>query len=460
MKNLSRVVWSEGMYLGPHHFQAQNRYFEDLINFTCGSMWYEPYGLVGCALDAEALRNGSISVAHARGVFPDGLAFHMPESDKLPEPKPMGDLFPPTREFVKVFLALPPRVPDGANCTIPAAEGAGVLAPKLNGAGTRYVAESRFLYDENTGRDEKQVQMGRKSIRLMVETEDTAGLTTLAIARVMRDGAGHFVYDPSFIPPLLQINASERLMMYGRRLVEILDEKAATFFRGRSGGMKFHAGFSSQEIAGFWFLHTVNSSLSTLRHLLMSKRGHPEELYMEMARLGGALCTFGLDSHPRTLPLYDHENLDLCFQALDEHLRKHLEVVVPTNCVSIPLTEVGRHTFQGEVRDQRCLGSSRWIVAVKSDLGEIDVISRAPRLVKLCSAKFLPELVKTALPGLILTHLPVPPSAIAPKVDYQYFGVNRAGSCWEHIVETRRVGFHVPAELPNASLEPLVVLDS
>ena len=29
MKHLSRLVWSEGMYLGPHHFQAQSRYFED-----------------------------------------------------------------------------------------------------------------------------------------------------------------------------------------------------------------------------------------------------------------------------------------------------------------------------------------------------------------------------------------------------------------------------------------------
>jgi type VI secretion system protein ImpJ len=181
---------------------------------------------------------------------------------------------------------------------------------------------------------------------------------------------------------------------------------------------------------------------------------------MEMSRLGGALCTFGLDSHPRTLPLYDHENLDLCFQALDEHLRKHLEVVVPTNCVQIPLAEVGRYTFQGEVNDQRCLGVSRWILAVKSDVGEIDIISRAPRLVKVCSAKFLPELVKTALPGMVLTHLPVPPSAIAPRVDYQYFGINRAGSCWEHIVETRRVGVYVPGELPNASIEILVVLDS
>ena len=48
-------------------------------------------------------------------------------------------------------------------------------------------------------------------------------------------------------------------------------------------------------------MHAVNSGLAALRHLRISKRGHPEELFMEMSRLGGALCTFALDSHPRTL---------------------------------------------------------------------------------------------------------------------------------------------------------------
>ena len=84
MKYLSRVVWSEGMYLGPHHFQVQSRYFEDTIRFATSALWFEPWGLGGCSLDPEALRNGTISLLHARGMFPDGLAFHMPESDPAP----------------------------------------------------------------------------------------------------------------------------------------------------------------------------------------------------------------------------------------------------------------------------------------------------------------------------------------------------------------------------------------
>ena len=87
--------------------------------------------------------------------------------------------------------------------------------------------------------------------------------------------------------------------------------------------------FSTRDVANFWLLHTVNSALAPLRHFYLTKRGHPEELYTEMARLGGALCTFALDSHPRMIPPYDHSNLDRTFDLLDTHIRTHLETMVP-----------------------------------------------------------------------------------------------------------------------------------
>lgn len=94
VKFLSRVVWSEGMHLGPHHFQAQSRYFEDSIHFATSSLWFEPFGLVGLELNAEALQNGTVSIVSARGILPDGLPFNMPESDPLPEARGIAELFP------------------------------------------------------------------------------------------------------------------------------------------------------------------------------------------------------------------------------------------------------------------------------------------------------------------------------------------------------------------------------
>ncbi len=447
MKLLSRVVWSEGMYLGPHHFQVQSRYFEDSIQFATSSLWFGSYGLAGVELDADALENGTVSPVHARGIFPDGLPFNMPESDALPAARAMGDLFPPTRDGVVVMLAIPPRKPNGFNCALE--DGAAGEA--------RYVAESRVLHDENTGADERPVRLGRKNLRLLLDTEPAGDLLTLPLARVVRDGAGHFIYDANFVPPVLQISASARLMLLAERLIGILDEKAAAIGRGAGSGPR--AEFSTREIANFWLLHAVNSALAPLRHLLVSKRGHPEELFLELSRLAGALSTFALDSHPRDLPLYDHQNLSACFEKLDRHIRAHLETVVPTNCLSIPLQAAGDYFYEGEIADQRVLGRARWVLAIRSRMSEPELMAKAPQLIKVCTPPFVRELVKRALPGLALTHLPIPPPAIGARVETQYFGISRNGPCWDHMTQLRKVGVYVPGEIPSPEVEIFVVLE-
>jgi type VI secretion system protein ImpJ len=448
MRSLSRVVWSEGMYLGPHHFQVQARYFEDSARFATSSLWFSAYGVAGCQLDAHALENGTVSVLHARGIFPDGLTFEMPDSDALPPARNIADLFPATRDAVTILLAVPDRKPAGRNCAI--AEG--------DSSSARFVAAERPVTDENTGADQRRVRFGRKNIRLLLDLESAEGMTTLPVARVMRDGSGRFVFDPAFVPPCLRISASESLMLMLGRLIEILEEKSAALSRS-PGGHSF-AEFSSREIASFWFLHAVNSGLVPLKHLWASKRGHPEELYMEMAKLAGALCTFALDSHPRDLPAYDHDHLDRTFRALNDYILRHLEIIVPANCISIPLKPSAKYFFEGEITDQRCLNPSRWILAIRSSAGEVDVIARTPQLVKVCSALFVPELVRRALPGFGLTHLPTPPPAVPARADVQYFSIGKSGPCWEHILQSRCVGIYVPGELPDAELELLVVLES
>ncbi len=447
MKLLSRVVWSEGMYLGPHHFQVQSRYFEDSIQFATSSLWFAGYGLAGLQLDEDALHNGTVNLLHARGIFADGLIFNMPESDVLPEPRAVADLFPPTRDGVTVLLAIPPRKPNGFNCA---------LEPD-HGADARFLAEARVLHDENTGADERSVRLGRKNLRLLLDTEPAGDLLTLPVARVVRDGSGHFAYDANFVPPVVQTGASVRLMVLVRRLIEILDEKSASITRSAGkGGLEF----STREIANFWLLHAINSALAPLRHLVTSKRGHPEELFLELSRLAGALCTFALDSHPRELPLYDHQNLSECFGLLDAHIRAHLETIIPTNCLSIPLHAAGDYFWEGEITDQRCLGRSRWVLAIRVNVGEAELMAKTPQLVKVCTPPFVRELVKRALPGLALTHLSVPPQAISTRVETQYFGISRTGPCWDHMAQTRQIGVYIPGELPSPEVEIFVVLDS
>jgi type VI secretion system protein ImpJ len=449
MSFLSRVVWSEGMYIGPHHFQAQSRYFEDSAQFVAASLRRDYYGFLGCEMDSEALRNGTLAVVHARGIFPDGLLFKMPEADALPPPRTIGDLFPSDRDKLTVYLSISARKPNGVNCAL--------TETAANGA--RFTAQTSTVTDEVNGLDEKPLRLGRKNITLALETELNAQSVTLPIARIMRSGAGRYIFDPAFIPPSLEMSASPRLMSLTQRLIEILEDKSSTLARSHASNSG-KTGYATGEIAGFWFLHAVNSGMAPLRHMFYSTHGHPEELYLELARLAGALCTFTLEVHPRSIPPYDHLQPDKCFDALDKLIRLLLETVLPTNCISIPLIPAGDYLHNGTVTDQRCLGRSSWVFAVRANMGAAEVMRKTPELIKICSEEFVKKLVARALPGLTLTHMPLPPRAIAAQVETQYFLVTKTGPCWDHLVATRRVGVYVPGEFgENPSIELLVVLD-
>lgn len=451
MKLLSRVVWAEGMYLAPQHFQAQNRYFEEAVHFAMSGLWTDAYGFAACQLDADALRNGTVSLLHARGIFQDGLPFDIPECDAAPATCNIAEQFHPATDSLTVGLAVPRWFADRQNCDL-----AGL--PK---ADARYTSVVEMMPDENTGRDEKPVQMGRKNISLMVLPSADVDMLTLPLARVMRDQSGHFIYDPAHIAPCVRLSSSERLSSMLKRLVDILEEKSAVISQEQqqSSG-RFQTGMSARQVSQFWFLHAMNTTLTPLRHLLLAKHGHPGELFREMSRLAGALCTFGLDTHPRSLPAYNHYDPEPGFALLEDHILRHLEIVVPSQAVVVKLKAAGRYFYEGEIKDQRCLGRSRWILGIRSPVGEGELISRTLQLVKFCSAQFVPELVKRALPGLGFTHMQVPPAAIAAKVDSQYFIVNRSGPCWEHILQTRNVGVYVPGELPSPEMELIMILES
>jgi type VI secretion system protein ImpJ len=454
MKHLSRVVWNEGMYLAQHHFQVQSRYFEDSLRFALAHLFFKSYGVAGCELDGDALLNGTVALVHARGVLPDGLPFHMPDSDPLPLPLEIRDLFSPTQESHHVHLVIPAYRPGSANCA----------SSQDHADSARYLTETVLVRDDITGSDERPVDIGRKNFRLQLDPGEGQGEVSLPLARVRRDGTGHFIYDPEYVPPCLQIGASETLLQLTRRLVEILEAKSAAIDAERKGGRKELREYSSQEVANFWLLHAVRSSMAPLRHHLELKHTHPEQLYAELGRLAGALCTFAIDSDPRSLPSYDHDRLGECFAELDRHIRAHLEIIIPTNCIAVPLKQVTEYLYVGAVVDQRCFSRSNWILGVSSDLARAELISNVPARVKICSSQHVERLFREALPGLILQHLSSPPAAISPRIGTEYFSIGRSGPpstqvCWDLIAKSREVGVYVPAGLRGSGLELNVLLE-
>jgi len=181
------------MYLGPHHFQTQSRYFEDSISFLAASLWHEPWGLLHAELDQKAIRNGSAALLHASGIFPDGLTFELPDSDPPPPARNLLEVFPTTDAVLPLYLAVPSRRDNGFDCDLSTIE---------TGAanGVRFSRMQRTLRDETNGIDEREIELGQKNIRLATEAELTQEMLSIPIAHVLRDGRGHLIYDEDFVP--------------------------------------------------------------------------------------------------------------------------------------------------------------------------------------------------------------------------------------------------------------------
>jgi type VI secretion system protein ImpJ len=447
MKFLSRVVWSEGMHLGPHHFQTQSRYFEDTLWFLSANSRQNPWGFLHYSLDQEALRNGQAILNSASGILPDGLIFDLPDCDPLPTPAALNDLFTPTDSEITLHVAIPARHDQGLDCDV------------TGGTESRYGAIHRILRDDTLGQDEHDVSFARKNLVLLSNAQLAPDMISFAIARVLRDGKGGFVSDPDFIPPCLRIGASEYLTLLLHRLLEAIAEKVATVRRDRHSSGRMELGTSALDVGNYWFLHCLCSAFPALRHHLSTRLSHPEDVYQDLARLAGALSTFSLESSLDEIPKYVHEDLTSTFRNLDGLIRRYLEIVVPSNSVKLDFHKSDPYIYTAAVNDERCLRRARWIFGIRASLSESALLREVPRLLKVCSARGVPTLVRMALPGLELMHLPVPPSALAAQADMHYFSISLAGICWEDILKYKQVGVYIPGEFGDATFDLTIITE-
>src|SRR4029079_4487556 len=101
----SRVIWSEGLFLQPQHFQQQERYFERYVEARCQYLVPHSWGFTEIELARDLLSIGKAALRRAAGVFPDGTPFRMPDDDPLPTPMDVGSEI---RDQV-LYLAVPLR---------------------------------------------------------------------------------------------------------------------------------------------------------------------------------------------------------------------------------------------------------------------------------------------------------------------------------------------------------------
>ncbi|MDE2052461.1 MAG: type VI secretion system baseplate subunit TssK, partial [Gammaproteobacteria bacterium] len=213
MSEKNRIVWSEGLFLRPQHFQQQERYLEDYVQGRVGALRPDAWGLTHLEIERDLLAIGKLALRRARGIFPDGTPFAMPDSDPLPPPLEVGTQL---RDQV-VHLAIPLQ------------RAGATLATRANGSAevTRYRSVDHQVRDVMSDvASVVDLEVAALNARLMPQSEPAEDFAQIPVAHVVECRADkQVVLDDRFIPTVLACTVAPRLATFLAELQGLLHQR-------------------------------------------------------------------------------------------------------------------------------------------------------------------------------------------------------------------------------------------
>ncbi len=439
----SKVVWSEGMFLRPQHFQQQDRYLEALVRQSCGPLRPYGWGVTELALDREALALGKVAITLARGLLPDGTPFNIPDHDAPPPPL---DIDGSVRD-ARIMLALPLRRVGMAD----------IERTDQSDTAARYRAIAREVRDNNidTANNSAFVETGQPRLRLLLDTKDFSEHTCIGIARVAEKRPDQkVVLDPHYIPPCLDCRQVELLNGFANELLGLLRQRGNALADRIVGGGTARA--AALDLAQFMRLQAVNRFEPLFAHLATMQRLHPEAFYQIALQLAGEMATFTdkVKRRPPPFPAYDHDDLHKTFAPLMQELRRSLSLEEVDAAIQIPLEERQYGIRVGIITDREkpLLNKANFILAVRADIETDQLRSRFPPQLKIGPVELIAKLINHHLPGIGVSALPVAPREIPYRADFVYFRLDRSSEFWKQLLNSGGFAFFVGGEFPGLEM--------
>ena len=437
MTGKNRVAWREGMFLRPQHFQAQERYFDAHIRARVNSVQPYAWGFTSITIDEDLASLGKFGLLQASGVLPDGTPFSIPE--ELPPPPPL-DVPADARDAI-VSLTLPAAQPGAVEF-----REAEAASHEARFAVTEQEVPDAFSDDTVT----EPIEFGLPNLRFGVTRDQTYGRVTLGLARVREVSNKKLVFDDRYIPPTLDIAAAVRLKggltdIVGR-VEQSAEELAVRAVEATDGG--------SETFASFLLLQVLNRWLPMLRHLEALPTVHPERLFETLVGMAGELATLiRPDRKPPALPLYDHENPQLCFEPVFDLLQSMLSAVFERSAVQLPLEQKGPGAYVCTITDHNLFKTGYFYLAVAAAVPAEEIRRVFPSVAKIAAVQKMKQIVESALPGVPLRHVPTPPPQIRVLPGHVYFELDRSVRDWRDFATAPGLGLHVAGEWAELRLE-------
>ncbi len=438
MSSYNRVIWSEGLFLQPQHFQQQDRYFERYVETRCKPLNAYSWGFTEIELERDLLSIGKFALRRAAGIFPDGTPFRMPEDDPLPAPI---DVDAQARDQV-LFLAVPLRRP--GDTEIERVAGADGLA--------RHAVREWQARDLAVNAGETAVlEVGALRTRCLMASDVTEAYACLPLAHLVECRSDkQVVLDDRFIPTVMHTRAANRLATIATELLGLFHQRGEML-----GGRVVATGRGgAAEFAEFLMLQTINRYEPLLAHFAGSGALHPEQLYQVCVSAAGELATFTtISKRPPSFPGYQHDRLRESFEPVIASLHASLSVVFDQSAIPIPL-EPRKYGVSVAIPPDRTLYSTAvFVLAARADMPSEELRRGFPAQLKIGPVEKIADLVRLGLPGVPVLPLPAAPRLIPFHAGFTYFELDQTSELWAQLEKSGGVALHVAGKFPGLTME-------
>lgn len=438
----NRVVWSEGIFLSPHHFQQQERYLENTLNQRVSVSSPFQWGFRRLVIEPDGLLMGQVSLAEARGIFADGTVFDLPKNDPVPAVLDLSEQKDLSGK--RIFLAVPSVQNNKA-----------LINKRLDSQESfRYNRFDMELVDYNEGdRSSESLELASLNVKLILEENSSKddGNVRLPIARIKESTSnGSILLDETFIPPLIDIKANNHLLSAIKQLVSTTSVRATTLSERvvnvSQGG--------SNTIQNFLLLQLFNRYEGLFKHMLSLPYIHPEQVYRLLVQFEGELATYySATRRAKANLIYRHDDLSETFKIIDRVLKDYLSAVIEEAASPITIEERRYGIKVATVHDRKLFEEAVFVLAVKADMPVDDVRSQFPKQTKIGTVENIRNLVNNQLPGINLSSIPVAPREIPIKRDFVYFQLEANSPHWQNLGASGGFAFHVSGEFPELEME-------
>lgn len=437
MNKAEKVVWTEGMFLRPHHFQQAESYQQSLLNQQVQAQRPWMWGFLDYEIDEAMLRQGKIALASASGMLPDGTFFSFRDGKGGPPPLAIPD----SQGSEKIVLALPAQRNGREE----------VIFAETTDSLARYIAFEKEVDDCNAlSVSPAAVQFGRLRLRLLPESELTAEWTAMAVVKVQEKRGNQVRLESGYIPPMLNCAASPQLYDYLNDMPGLLEQ------RSQQIGQRLQqpGRFNTADMVDFMLLALVNRHLGHVSHLKNLPLLHPEQLFETWLAFACELATWTPQRLPdSSLPLYDHDDLARCFGRLMLMLRQGLSQVLEENAMQLPLTERSHGLNVATVPETSMVRDFGFVLAVRASVPAETLLTHFPAQMKVAPVTKIRDLVQLQLPGMTLRPLSVAPPQIPWHAGYSYFELDRGSELWQEMEKSGTFALHLAGDFPGLAME-------